>query len=244
MTKKRFLIGFSLALLAAVLLFAGTHRNLVHHFYSDPHELAARINEKVFDFDEGEESFSPPTDPRLAGLPNFGFVTDTLYRGAQPNPEGYRSLQQLGVEVVVDFRNEKDEIEAERQTVETSGMRFVSIPWRAMDQPNNKQVAQFLTLVQANPGKKIFVHCFAGHDRTGVMIAAFRLGIHHWKPEQALAEMGAFGFRHGWSHFWHYHLEEYVERFPQQLATDPDLRRVQAASIQPTSPPATPVRPN
>ncbi len=232
MTKRRVLIGSGIVLLAAGAVFAGTHRKFIRHLYADPHEFMAKVGEEVFDFDEddaGEEvpPYVRPPAPKLAGLPNFGRVTDTLYRGGQPTPEGYRSLQRLGVQVVVDFRPVKDEIETVRQATQTLGIEYVSIPWTFHKPPDNKQVAQFLKLVLANPGKRIFAHCRTGHDKTGVMIAAYRMGVQHWTPDQALAEMRAFGFLDDLLHFWHFHVEEYVEKFPRQLATDPDLRNLQ-----------------
>jgi tyrosine-protein phosphatase SIW14 len=42
------------------------------------------------------------------------------------------------------------------------------------------------------------VHCYYGEDRTGVMVATYRIAQQNWTPEQAAAEMNSFGF--------HYHL--------------------------------------
>ena len=229
-TRRRLLIGSGLALLAAVLLLADTHGGFVRHIYTNPHEFVGKLNEEIVDHDRDDPKESVAADdPRFAGLTNFGYVTDWLYRGGQPEPGGFDSLRRFGVQIVVDFRFDQRQIDVERQEVQALGMRFVSIPWSARDIPDNKQVAAFLELLRDNYGKKIFVHCKAGHDRTGVMIAAFRMAIQHWAPDQARAEMGVFGFRSGWHHFWNFHLEQYVERFPEQLVTDPDLRSLQGA---------------
>ena len=53
------------------------------------------------------------------GLPNFGRVTDTLYRGAQPAPDGFRMLKEMGVGIVVNFRDDRREIAAEKRQVES-----------------------------------------------------------------------------------------------------------------------------
>jgi tyrosine-protein phosphatase SIW14 len=237
--RRHLLIVSGFTLLAAALLFAGFHRSFVRHIYTDPHEFADKLNEEILDLDHDDaKKRTPSDDPRLVDLPNFGYVTDTLSRGAQPGPEGFDSLRRFGVQTVVDFRSEQGQIDAERQRVEALGMRFVSIPWKAEDIPDDRQVITFLDLIRDNPNKKLFVHCEAGHDRTGVMIAVFRMAIQHWTRKQALAEMRVFGFRSGWYHFWMSHLEEYVERFPEQLVTDPDLRSLQA--VVASSPTGTP----
>ncbi|MBI3485085.1 MAG: hypothetical protein HY012_08040, partial [Acidobacteria bacterium] len=127
-------------------------------------------------------------------------MSDTLFRGAQPKEAGYAELKKQGVEIVVSFREDPAQIVAERRAVEALGMRFVSIPWPSFDSPRNAQVAEFLGLLRANPGKKIFAHCQRGAERTGVMVAAFRIAAEQWPPQQALDEMEVFGFRGFWFH--------------------------------------------
>ncbi len=162
----------------------------------------------------------------LAGVPNFGRVTPNLYRGAQPTGRGFQELQRLGVEMVVNFRDERGKIEAERRTVERLGLRYVSIPWSASHNPTSQQVAEFLELLRANPQSKIFVHCHKGADRTGAMVAAYRIAEQRWTPPQAIQEMRAYHYHH----FWLSNLQRYVEDFPRLLATDPKLRTLAPAT--------------
>jgi tyrosine-protein phosphatase SIW14 len=127
------------------------------------------------------------------GIGNFGEVTPTLYRGAQPNAVGYQELAKMGVNIVVDLRlTGKDE---ESHEVRKLGMQFVSIPWHCYF-PKDKVFARFLMLLRENRGKKIFVHCRYGDDRTGMMIAAYRMAVEGWTPKEAREEMQQFGFHH------------------------------------------------
>src|SRR5581483_4635587 len=125
------------------------------------------------------------------GLPNFGEVTPTLYRGAQPSREGLEELAKMQVAIVVDLRASRNEVEA--RTAERLGMQYVSIPWRCAA-PRDDRLASFLKLVRENKGKKIFVHCQLGNDRTGMAIAAYRMSEENWTAEDAMQEMQAFGF--------------------------------------------------
>jgi protein tyrosine phosphatase (PTP) superfamily phosphohydrolase (DUF442 family) len=123
------------------------------------------------------------------GLPNFGEVTPHLYRGGQPTPAGFDKLARMGVGVVVDFgRSSRDE----KQTRKL-GMQYVTIPWHCPF-PKDKAFAKFLKLVKANPHKKIFAHCRLGDDRTGMMIAAYRMAMQGWSADDAMNEMKQFGF--------------------------------------------------
>lgn len=164
--------------------------------------------------------------PSLRGISNFGQVTPMLFRGGQPTSEGYRELKQLGIDTVISFRHEKGENTLERRALEALGMRFVSLPWHAWDEPTDYQVSQFFTLLGSNPHGKIYVHCQEGRDRTGTMVALYRVAIDHWCPASAVAEMRAYHYHH----FWFPKLETYVENFPQRLANDQAL----AAAISST----------
>jgi protein tyrosine phosphatase (PTP) superfamily phosphohydrolase (DUF442 family) len=167
----------------------------------------------------------PAEKSTVSGVPNFGKLSATLYRGGQPTAEGIRKLREMGIEIVVNFREERKETSAEKQQVEALGMRYVSIPWSAWDDPNDQQVAEFLTLLRANPERRVFVHCKHGKERTGVMVAAYRMSFEHWTPRQALAEMESFGIRG----FWFRHLKKYVRTFPERMQSDPDFAGLRPA---------------
>ncbi len=152
----------------------------------------------------------------VPGIPNAGRVSDLLYRGAQPRDAGYQQLQRLGVSIVVDLRTSPSVQAAEQRAVESLGMRHVAIPTSGFFGPTDNQVAAFLQLLRDNPGKKTFVHCYFGDDRTGVMVAAYRIAEQHWTVDQAYNEMRVFHF--------HRHLiflGHYVKYFPGNFMTSP-----------------------
>jgi len=95
-------------------------------------------------------------------------------------------------------------------------MEYVGIPWNGYEEPSNSQVAQFLDLVRANQDAKIFVHCKAGADRTGVMVAAYRIAFERKAVTEAVAEM------HQYHYHWLFlpHLERYVKSLPHLLQSE------------------------
>ena len=153
------------------------------------------------------------TREKLFGVPNFGRVTDTLYRGAQPSDVGIENLSKLGINIVVDLRGSAHE----RELVTKLGMIYVPLPWRCYN-PEDEQFAKFLTLLRENPGQKIFVHCRMGDDRTGMEIAAYRMAEQGWTAEEARKEMIAFG-----ANWWHRticpQLGPYATQFPERFKT-------------------------
>jgi len=131
-------------------------------------------------------------------------------RGAQPSAQGLAELKKLGVTTIVDLRGNHGPVARERAIVESLGMRFVDIPVSVWSPPANAQVAEFLKLFQQGGTQKIFVHCYYGSDRTGVMVAAYRMADQNWTADQAVEEMYSFGFHY----HWYPAMRSYVLRFP------------------------------
>jgi tyrosine-protein phosphatase SIW14 len=162
------------------------------------------------------------------GLPNFGRVTDNLYRGGQPTSDGFNALHTMGVGIVVDFREKPTDMTTEKRQVESLGMKSIDIPWSANHEPSSDQIVQFLDLVRENPDTKIYVHCRRGADRTGAMIAAYRIAVEHKSAADAVSEM------HQYHYDWLFRsqLKRYIESLPALLENDPKF-----ANYRP--PPAT-----
>jgi tyrosine-protein phosphatase SIW14 len=153
----------------------------------------------------------------VVGVSNFGEVTPHLYRGGQPKGTGYKHLKEMGIDIVVDLRLSGEE--TEKQNVTKANMRYVSIPWHCVV-PKDRVFAEFLKLLLDNPNKKVFVHCRYGDDRTGMMIAAYRMAVEGWTPKEARKEMGKFGFHRMVCPA----LVHYEKEFPAHLKNSPDFR--------------------
>jgi hypothetical protein len=161
---------------------------------------------------------------KVKGVPNFGKVTPTLFRGAQPSEKGFEELAKMGVDIVVDARGER--AASEGKEVSRLGMKYVAIPWHCPF-PRDDVFARFLKLVRENPDKKVFVHCRLGDDRTGMMVAAFRMADEGWTADEALLEMQFFGFTRA-HHFICPRLAPYEQSFPKRLKTDPELESLRS----------------
>lgn len=149
------------------------------------------------------------------GVPNFGRVTRTLYRGGQPSAEGFETLAHMGITIVVDTgRSRRDEA-----LIQHLGMTYDPLPWYCPF-PSDKVFERFIEIIRENPGKKIFVHCRFGDDRTGMMIAAYRMGEQGWTAQEAMQEMREFGYT-PIHHLMCPGLARYEKSFPHRLRTDP-----------------------
>ena len=196
----------ALLTLAATLATAPLCASAVHH--SGAHHHAKQAH---------------PTKAKLKGIPRFGEVTPTLYRGGRPTPKALKTLSELGVNLVIDLRGTDKK---ERRRANKLGMRYVAIPWHCPF-PKDKDFVKFLTLLRENQDKKVFVHCRLGDDRTGMMIASYRMAVQGWTAAEAAREMRAYGFS-PLHHMICPGLAGYEASFPERLKKDPALRALRS----------------
>lgn len=130
----------------------------------------------------------------LPGVSNFEKVSDLVYRGAQPTEQGFQSLAKLGVHTVIDLQ-EAGSARAifEEKAVKAAGMEYVNVPMEGMRTPSNESVNKVLAVLENTATGAVFVHCHRGADRTGGIIACYRIEHDHWTNQKALAEARSMG---------------------------------------------------
>jgi len=145
-----------------------------------------------------EQSCERPLDPRVA---NSCVVSErTLWRGARPGAEAAAALVELGVRTVVSlelFQDDRSAFEAamigspDHREIQYFQIRdwepLVLLSHDAVDD----RVAHFLAIARTQP-KPVFVHCRSGQNRTGIMVAAYRV-FEGTDIEDAILEMEKYG---------------------------------------------------
>jgi protein tyrosine/serine phosphatase len=129
----------------------------------------------------------------LPGVANFQKLNDRAYRGAQPTDQGFRNLARLGIQTVVDLREPGGRSLTELKIVSSLRMHYINVPMKGMEAPSNESIAKVLALLEDTATGPVFVHCQRGADRTGCVMACYRIEHDHWLPAQALAEARFLG---------------------------------------------------
>jgi tyrosine-protein phosphatase SIW14 len=129
----------------------------------------------------------------VSGVPNFHEVNPQLYRGAQPSAQGFQSLAKLGIRTVLDLRESGGRSVAERREVEADGMLYISVPFNGLSAPTAEQIAKVLGVINDSGAGPVFIHCRRGADRTGTVVACYRVCHDHWENQKALSEAKSFG---------------------------------------------------
>jgi protein tyrosine/serine phosphatase len=131
-----------------------------------------------------------PSDP--AG--NFSQVSSTLYRGGRPDEAGVQVLAQKGVKTIIDLENDDQAVANERNWAHAAGLNFISEPMNPIERPKDREVDDILSKLTDPALQPVFVHCMQGHDRTGLIVALYRVIYEGWTPKDANDEMNALGF--------------------------------------------------
>ena len=131
--------------------------------------------------------------PASEGIANFGRVSPALWRGAQPDETGVVNLQRLGVRTIINLRRPNDSWREEEATARAHGIGYCSVPLAGLSAPTDEQVARVLLLIATSPSP-VFVHCEHGADRTGTIIASYRVQHDGWTAARAFAEAKQYGF--------------------------------------------------
>lgn len=147
----------------------------------------------------------------LPGLANVGRVAPGVYRGAQPEAAGYATLKKMGIRTVINLRTSM----SERAAVEAAGMQSFEVPMEMSRDGLRAKVDRAVALMADPANQPVFVHCRHGQDRTGIVIAAFRMKIQGWPLSDAEAEMQAFGFNNIWVNFKRF-IRDYGKRLAKQ----------------------------
>jgi protein tyrosine/serine phosphatase len=130
--------------------------------------------------------------PEAHGIGNFGKVNDHLYRGAEPDVIAIKNLQELGVKTIIDLRTAHELWKREPDKAADAGIAYTNVPLSGIGRPTDEQVDHILALIESSPGP-VFVHCEYGCDRTGTIIACYRIRHDHWPLSTARAEAEAYG---------------------------------------------------
>jgi protein tyrosine phosphatase (PTP) superfamily phosphohydrolase (DUF442 family) len=121
---------------------------------------------------------------------NFFQVSGELFRSAAPAAEHIAALRKAGVRTILSLRDSEEDTAA----FQSAGFATRQYPMSARSVTQADLVA-VLKLVRESP-KPVLVHCRHGADRTGFIVAGYRVVCEGWTKEEAVRELrrGGFGF--------------------------------------------------
>jgi tyrosine-protein phosphatase SIW14 len=123
-------------------------------------------------------------------LHNFYRVTDSIYRSEQPDGKAIPYFDSIGIKSILNLREyHSDSIRLHKKNLHYYSVKIVAGNF------TDKQIIQSLKIIKDAP-KPILIHCMHGSDRTGVVVAMYRIIFQNWTKARAIDELehGNYGF--------------------------------------------------
>ena len=149
---------------------------------------------------------------------NFDKVDDGLYRISLPEIDDiYYIHDKYKIKTIIDFIDTTTKTKEDEHAKEL-GIEYIHLPWRAYLPDSIRKnyyitiIDKFLEIVTKNENKPILVHCFHGRERTGLLVAIYKMIVHNYDYKEALQDMTNYGFK-PWKH---YDLKLYLKYFDKK----------------------------
>ena len=123
---------------------------------------------------------------------NFDRVDDRIYRSGEPSGPGLSEIGALGVKTVIDLREPSAATQFEKEQLDKLRVKYINLPLPELSAPTQAQMTKVLNLMLTESGP-ILVHCRRGKDRTGTVVACYRIQHDGWDNERALEEARQHG---------------------------------------------------
>jgi len=123
-------------------------------------------------------------------IENFYQIDDEFFRSGNPSKEAFRELESLGIMEVINlqtYHSDDDEAQVTNVTLHRIKMNAHRI--------TEEDVVEVLRIIKDRKGK-ILVHCKHGSDRTGLIVAMYRIVFQGWTKEDASDELINGGYGH------------------------------------------------
>jgi protein tyrosine phosphatase (PTP) superfamily phosphohydrolase (DUF442 family) len=135
-----------------------------------------------------------------------------VYRSGQLSAAGFREARDLyGIRTVVCLRDDEPDPDVElcflphghtvkeSQLCQSLGLRFVFIApdlvsRRLVPQRRPEGIERFLEVMDEPDSYPVLIHCNAGLNRTGVLVAVYRMEYQHWTRDDAFRDTLDNGF--------------------------------------------------
>lgn len=137
---------------------------------------------------------NPQLDLLGVRIPRMAVVSPGLWRGAQPPTDALPLLRKAGVKTIINLDNDELAAAVEEKESGKVGLRYFHIPLTHFEMVPKNKLNQIMDIIDDPVKQPVFIHCRQGQDRTGALVAMYRIKEFGWSPTQAYREMLLFGY--------------------------------------------------
>lgn len=131
---------------------------------------------------------------KVGKLINFHQVDSFLYRSEQPQKNDFLEIEKHGIQTVINLRNQFND----NKEIRGTKIKLIDVPINSWKINYENLVVVLKIISQSN--KPVLVHCLHGADRTGCVVACYRMVFNNWSKDEAINEFlqPQFGYHDGW----------------------------------------------
>ena len=125
------------------------------------------------------------------GVPDLVQIKPGIWRGGQPNEQGWAYLKRIGIKRDVKLNTKGEATDAGAESV---GINVIQLPItfrQMMLAPEDSTINAAIAAIEPDG---TYVHCSRGQDRTGLVIGVYRAKVDHWPKDKSYQEMKTYGF--------------------------------------------------
>lgn len=142
---------------------------------------------------------------------NFHVVEGgVLYRSGQPTKKEMRFLEEQGIVTLLNLRYRV----SDRRELKGTSMKEYRLKMKAQSVDEEDMLNGLRAIMSSD--KAVLVHCLHGSDRTGALVACYRMVVQDWPKEDAIDEF--LQEQYGYNKAWFPNLETFLRTYDVQKA--------------------------
>lgn len=123
-------------------------------------------------------------------LDNWHKVDALVYRSEQPDSDAMKEIEAFGIKRVLNLRDLHDD----NDEIKGTSLKSFHVPIKTTE-INDEHVVKALKIIKSSD-ESILVHCWHGADRTGTVIAMYRIIYQGWSKDRAIDELVNGGYNY------------------------------------------------
>ncbi len=136
-------------------------------------------------------------------IDNFYKIDEAVYRSEQPNSKDMKALEEAGIRSALNLR----EYHSDADEAKGTHIQLYRVAMNAGEIYDTLIAKALYSIDRAK--KPILIHCWHGSDRTGAVVAMYRMVFQNWPREKAIDEFKNGGF--GYHEWWYPNIENYLK---------------------------------